>query len=112
MARFLCTVEYGQPGHEVLVEVWLQNDAPPGATDRSEVEEVLRMVAHGTVPEGWTVSAMTWQHPRGGGKGLSGMDSARLEAFSSLINSSEVHVEDDDGRRKPGTPRRQTDEDE
>lgn len=109
MARFLCTIEYGQPGHEVLVEVWLQNNAPPGATDRAEVEEVLRQVAHGTTPEGWTVSAMAWQHPRSGG-GVSGMDSARMEAFSGLINSAEVTVEDDDGRRKPGRPRREAEE--
>lgn len=110
MARFLCTIEYGAPGHQVLVEVWLENDRKPGETTREEVEDALRMVAHGTVPEGWRVSAMTWQHPRGG---ASSLDSARLEAFAALINSSEVTVNDDDGTRRPGTPRhRAPDEDQ
>ena len=36
MARFLCTVKYEEKGHEVLIEVWLENAKPEGATSREE----------------------------------------------------------------------------
>lgn len=98
MARFLCTVSYEEKGHEVLVEVWLENDRPEGQTEREEVEEVLRNVATtGVVPEGWTVTALNWSHPR---SGKSGMDSAKLDAFDAIFRSSTITV-DDNPRRPP-----------
>lgn len=98
MARFLCTVSYTSKGHEVLVEVWLENDRPEGATEREEVEETLRTIATtGVVPEGWTVEEINWSHPR---SGKSGMDSAKLEAFDAMFRSSDITV-DENPRRPP-----------
>lgn len=97
MARFLCTVSYEEKGHEVLVEVWLENGKPDGQTEREEVENALRQIAaSGVAPEGWTVSAVNWSHPR---SGKSGMDSAKLEAFDAIVrSSSEIGVEENPKR--------------
>lgn len=102
MARFLCTVSYSEKGHEVLIEVWLENDRPEGATDRLEVEEALRQIAaSGVAPEGWTVTALNWSHPR---SGKSGMDSAKLEAFDGIIRSTPDITIEDNPRKPPRKP--------
>lgn len=92
MARFLCTVSYEEKGHEVLVEVWLENEAPEGETSREEVEAVLLDLATtGATPEGWTVELVNWSHPR---SEKSTLDSAKLEAFSGMIRQSEIKIDD------------------
>lgn len=89
MARFLCSVDYGDAGHEVLVEVWLENDEAPGDTDRDEVEEALRQIAASGEAPGWRVSAVRWHHPKGGG---TGGGAAKLGEFDAVIRSSQVNV--------------------
>ena|SRR2546430_14404259 len=91
MASFLCTVDYDAGGdHAVLLEVWLQNDAPPGETTREEVEMALREAATtGKAPEGWTVAVVQWTRrgTRHGGAG-------DLATFDTLIRSTEIDVEE------------------
>lgn len=99
MAAFLCTIEYGDKGHELLLEVWLENKKPAGVTTRDEVETALReSAASGVAPEGWTVSVINWSHPRSE-HSASGAD--QLSRFDSLIRNVEVGIEE----RPEGPPR-------
>ncbi len=105
MATFLCTIEYGEKGHEILLEVWLTNDKPKGATGRDEVELALRdTAASGVPPEGWEVAVINWSHPRSNKEGGGAAD---LQQFDSLIRSGEVKIKMD---AKP--PRRESEEEE
>ena len=105
MASFLCTVQYGEKGHEILLEVWLVNTKPRGQTSREEVEQALRdTAASGVPPEGWLVSVMNWSHPHSAKESGSLED---LQRFDTLIRSADIEIVE---RERP--PRRQTGEEE
>jgi len=101
VATFLCTIQYGDKGHEVLLEVWLENKKAPGTTGRDEVETALReAAASGVAPEGWTVSVINWSHPR---SEHSASGAVQLSQFDSLIRSVDPAIEErPKGPRKPG----------
>jgi hypothetical protein len=100
MAAFLCAVDYtDRRGHEVVLEVWLENDAPVGVTSLDEVEAVLRAVAaSGEVPEGWRVSVVEWVHPRSAMELVASDEvpaevlAEQVQAFDAVVRSSEVQI--------------------
>ncbi len=91
MATFLATIDYESRGHQVLLEVYLTNDKPEGATTREQVEDALRQAATtGVAPEGWTIGVLNWSHPKGEKEGAG---AAELSKFDGLIRSAEVTIE-------------------